>query len=117
MLQAGLDAVSLQAKLFRGFSDSSRLAILLSLRDGPRSVGDIVTATGLSQSNTSNHLACLRECALVKAEQDGRFVRYSISHPEVITLLRTTEKLLGRVADEIYECANQGEPRRARRAE
>lgn len=117
MLQAGLDAVSLQAKLFRGFSDSSRLAILQSLREGPRSVGEIVTATGLSQSNTSNHLACLRECALVKAVQDGRFVRYSISHPEVITLLRTAEKLLGRVADEIYDCANHGEPRRLRRAE
>lgn len=117
MLQAGVDAVSLQAKLFRGFSDRSRLAILLTLRDGPRTVGEIVTATGLSQSNASNHLACLRDCALVKAEQDGRFVRYAISHPEVVALLRTAEKLLGRVADEIYECANHGEPRRARRAQ
>lgn len=116
MLQANAQAIELHAKLFRGFSDASRVAILHALRDGPRTVGDIVSLTGLSQSNASNHLACLRDCALVKADQDGRYVRYSISHPEVITLLKTAEKLLVRVADEIYDCANYCEPKRPKHA-
>ena len=116
MLRASEETVELHAKLFRGFSDPSRLHILHVLQEGPRTVGEIVTRTGLSQSNTSNHLACLRECALVKAQQEGRFVRYSISHPEVLTLLKTAEKLLVRVADEIYDCANYGEPRRSKHA-
>ena len=38
----------LQARLFRGFADPSRLAILEALRDGPHTVGDIVAATGLT---------------------------------------------------------------------
>lgn len=106
MLQAGLDQTALQAKLFRGFSDPSRLALLLQLRGGPKTVGELVTATGLSQPNASNHLACLRECALVRAEQYGRFVRYELSNPRIGKLLAISQELLGAVAREIYECAN-----------
>ncbi len=58
-------SVDLQAKLFRGFADPSRLSVLVALREGPLTVGEIVEATGLSQSNASNHLGCLRDCGLV----------------------------------------------------
>lgn len=75
--------VDLQAKLLRGFSDPSRLSILEVLRVGPTSVSEIVTATGLSQPNASNHLRCLTECGLVVGEQEGRFVRYRLSDPRV----------------------------------
>src|SRR5271163_3444159 len=51
--------LTLQAKLFRGLSDYSRLSILQALRAGPLTVGEIVAATGLSQPNASNHLRCL----------------------------------------------------------
>ncbi|MGD2158330.1 MAG: metalloregulator ArsR/SmtB family transcription factor, partial [Anaerolineales bacterium] len=76
-----IDAVTkeqtIKAKLFRGFSDPSRLKILEVLRSGSLTVGEIVEKTGLSQPNTSNHLSCLRDCGLVLAEQNGRFVTYS----------------------------------------
>jgi len=58
------EGVQLQAKLFRGFGDPARLNILQALRNGPMTVTEIVDATGMSQSNTSNHLRCLRECGL-----------------------------------------------------
>jgi DNA-binding transcriptional ArsR family regulator len=54
--------LTLQAKLFRGLSDYSRLSILPVLRAGPQTVGEIVAATGLSQPNASNHLRCLSDC-------------------------------------------------------
>lgn len=117
MLSAARTSVGLQAKLFRGFGDASRLALLHALRDGPRTVTELVAATGLSQSNASNHLACLRDCALVRAEPKGRQVRYSISNPEVHALLRTAEKMLERVASDISDCANYGAPRGGRRGE
>lgn len=97
-------AIGLKAKLFRGFADSSRLAILDALRSGPLTVGDIVDATGLSQSNVSNHLACLRDCGLVSGEQQGRYVRYQLSDPRVAALLRTADELLADVARGVYEC-------------
>ena len=97
-------AISLNAKLFRGFADSSRLAILDALRSDPLTVGDIVAVTGLSQSNVSNHLACLRDCSLVSGEQQGRYVRYQLSDPRVAALLGTDDELLADVASRIYAC-------------
>lgn len=97
-------ALALQAKLFRGFADPSRLAILQALRNGARSVGDIVQATGLSQPNVSNHLSCLRDCGLVIASPQGRFVYYELSDRRVEQLLRLADELLADVAKGVYEC-------------
>ena len=97
-------AVGLKAKLFRGFSDPSRLAILDALRIGPLTVTEVVEATGLSQSNASNHLACLWDCGLVEREQQGRYVRYRLSDDRVATLLGLADELLADVAKGVYEC-------------
>ena len=87
MLTQVPQATALKAKLFRGFSDMSRLSILEALRDGPRTVGAIVEKTGLSQSNVSNHLRCLADCDLVISTPQGRYTLYQLSDPRVGTLL------------------------------
>lgn len=97
-------SIEIQAKLFRGFSDASRLSILDALRPGPLTVGEIVQTTRLTQSNVSNHLACLRDCGLVTANQEGRFVRYALSDERVNQLLTLADELLADVAKGIYEC-------------
>ncbi|WP_345935781.1 MULTISPECIES: ArsR/SmtB family transcription factor [Tistrella] len=101
-----IEAYGLQAKLFRGLSDESRLAILEALRDGPLPVGRIVEVTGLSQSNTSNHLRCLSECGLVSAEQQGRFVYYRLADARIEALLQLADDLLAEVGRRIYACTN-----------
>lgn len=107
---ANPQAVDLQAKLFRGFSDPSRLAILESLRAGPLTVGEIVRMTGLTQSNVSNHLGCLRDCGLVTARQEGRYVFYGLSDGRVDQLLRLADELLADVAKGVYECTRYTMP-------
>ncbi len=106
LLTPSTQRIELEAKLFRGFSDSSRLAILRALRDGPRTVGEIVERTGLSQPNTSNHLACLRDCGLVTTEQVGRFVSYALSDKRIAHLLRLADEILAEVAKGVYECVH-----------
>ena len=101
----------LQAKLFRGFGDPSRLGILDALRNGPLTVGEIVEATGLSQPNVSNHLGCLRDCGLVVAEQEGRYVTYHLSDDRVGEVLALAESLLADVARGVYECTRYNIPR------
>jgi DNA-binding transcriptional ArsR family regulator len=96
--------LALKAKLFRGFADRSRLSILETLRDGPRSVGEIAAATALSQPNVSNHLSCLLDCGLVAREQQGRFVYYHLSDPRVGRLLGLGDEVLADVARGVYEC-------------
>ena len=106
---ADLDDIqaSLQrAKLFRGLADPSRLAILQSLREGPLSVGQIVTATGLSQPNVSNHLRCLSECGLSVGEQRGRFVNYRLSDPRIARLLALVDELMAGAAHGVEDCQN-----------
>ena len=99
LLLANPKSIDIQAKLFRGFSDPSRLSILHALHYGALTVGEIVEATELTQSNVSNHLACLRDCGLVTAEQQGRFVYYRLSDERVGQLL-----MLADVAKGVYEC-------------
>lgn len=106
------DKTLLTAKLFRGFADPSRLAILQALRAGALTVGEIVEATGLSQPNVSNHLACLRDCGLVMTESNGRFVHYALSDARVERLLRLADELLAEVARGVYECVNYVSPAR-----
>ncbi len=104
LLIANPKSIEIQAKLFRGFSDPSRLSILDALQNGALTVGDIVEATSLTQSNVSNHLACLRNCGLVAAEQQGRFVYYELSDKRVGRLLLLADELLADVAKGVYEC-------------
>ena len=103
-LVANPKSIEIQAKLFRGFSDPSRLSILDALRDGAVTVNEIVEATGLSQPNVSNHLGCLRDCGLVVSEQQGRFVYYELSDKRVGKLLMLADELLADVAKGVYEC-------------
>ena len=111
LITAEKTELTLKAKLFRGFSDPSRLGILEVLRDGPLTVGEIVVATGLSQSNASNHLGCMRDCGLVVAEQSGRYVTYQISDDRVGDILALAESLLADVARGVYECTRYNRPR------
>jgi ArsR family transcriptional regulator, cadmium/lead-responsive transcriptional repressor len=97
-------SLALKAKLFRGFSDPSRLAILEALRGGAKSVSEIVEITGLTQSNVSNHLACLLDCGLVVREQRGRFAIYELADRRVETLLAGADKILSDVAKGVYVC-------------
>lgn len=96
--------LAVKAKLFRGFGDPSRLGILDVLRQGPLTVSEIVEATGLTQSNVSNHLGCLRDCGLVAAEQQGRYVTYQLSDDRVGELISVAEALVADVAQGVYQC-------------
>ena len=104
LITSTTSSIDLQAKLFRGFADPSRLGILDALRNGPLTVSEIVEATSLSQPNVSNHLGCLRDCGLVTAEQQGRFVTYHLSDDRVGELIALAESLLADVARGVYEC-------------
>lgn len=104
LMTTNAQALRHKAKLFNGLADLSRLAILETLRDGPMSVGEVVVTTGLSQSNVSNHLACLYDCGLVTREQRGRYVYYHLSDDRVGSLLRLADGLLADAAQGFYDC-------------
>ena len=97
-------STAVKAKLFRGFSDLSRLSLLEALRDGPLTVTALIERTGLTQSNVSNHLACLRDCGLVIATRQQRYTLYQLSDKRVSTLLGLADTLLAETARGVDTC-------------
>lgn len=96
-------SVAVRARFFHGLADPSRLAILESLREGERTAGEIAQDAGLSASNASRHLACLRDCGLVDSRQDWRFVYYRLA-AGVELVLATADGFIAQVADRVAAC-------------
>lgn len=79
------------AESMRMFGSASRLRLLWALIDGPLSVEQLTSTTGLSQSAASHQLRLLRQARLVKARRDGRRVYYELHDhhlPELLAALR-----------------------------
>ena len=103
--------VELLAKLFRGFGDRTRLAILKSLSDSPKIASQIVEELGLPQSTVSTHLGCLRDCNLVVTTKKGRKVTYSLSSELIKDIIDLAEKVLKTTYQSIWACVNYNEER------
>jgi DNA-binding transcriptional ArsR family regulator len=67
------------ARLGRALADPTRCRILIALLDGVSYPGQLAATLGLTRSNVSNHLSCLRGCGLVVATYEGRQVHYSLA--------------------------------------
>ena len=75
------------ARLGRAMADPTRAQILLALIDGPGYPAALARDLGLTRSNVSNHLACLRGCGIVVAAVEGRQTRYEIADPHLTRAL------------------------------
>lgn len=103
------ERLKIKAKMFRGFADPTRLAILECLKEGEKTVTEIVKETKQSQSNISNHLNCLLECGLVKNKRDGKNIFYRITNSKIKALLEDSDNILDEIYRQIYECVRYGE--------
>lgn len=76
------------ARLGRALADPTRCRILVRLLDGANYPGRLAEQLGLSRSNVSNHLSCLRGCGLVVATYEGRQVHYALADEHLAHALR-----------------------------
>ena len=95
------------ARLFHGLSDPTRLAILLAMLEGERRVTDLVAAVGGSESNVSNHVACLRECGLVvEWPAERRPVVCPLARPGLVEEVVARDSLRAAAGREVGGCPN-----------
>lgn len=73
----------LQAEICKTLAEPKRLMILHELRDGERSVGQLVSALEVPQANVSQHLAILRERGIVTTRREGTTIHYSLASPKI----------------------------------
>jgi|GEM_PF-1188346 len=65
-------------KIFRVFSDRTRLKIFLMLLDSDLCVGELMTVLQIEQSLISHQLKIMRQVGLVEGRKSGRWVFYRI---------------------------------------
>lgn len=70
--------VDLAAEVFALLADPTRIRIILALRGGELSVGELAQRVGKSPTAASQHLAKLRWGRIVRARQNGTKVFYSL---------------------------------------
>ena len=80
------EALEQVAERFRVLGEPMRLRLLDGLRNGERSVGDLVERTGATQANVSKHLALLHVAGLVSRRRVGTTVYYTLTDPSVFQL-------------------------------
>lgn len=85
------DDLEQSAEVLRVLGHSVRLALLSSLVDGERSVGEIEARTGLRQPALSQQLGILRNAGLVTTRREAKQIFYQIDQDRV----RRVRTLLG----------------------
>lgn len=71
----------------KALANAHRLMILCELHKGEHCVSALQQAVGLSQSSLSQHLARLRQDALVKTRRDARTIYYSLADDRVAQVI------------------------------
>jgi ArsR family transcriptional regulator len=66
-------------RMFRAFSDPTRLRILHLLAGGELCVGDLVTVLNVPQPTASRHLAYLRKAGLISAKKKSYWTFYALA--------------------------------------
>lgn len=75
------------AELMRSLSHPQRLLVLCALVDGEMSVAELRQELGIEQVPMSQQLMRLRADGLVEARREGTTVFYSITRPQVLTVI------------------------------
>jgi len=76
----------LVAGCFQALSDPTRLNLLRELKNGPKTVQELVARFEWTQPNISRHLSILAAAGLVKKSKSGAHVAYRIANPKVFRL-------------------------------
>lgn len=92
--------------IFSMLADATRVRILLALREGETSVGDLAQRMGKPVPAVSQHLAKLRLSAMVASRQEGNRVYYRLINDHASRL----------VADAIHQAEHAASPQPAHHA-
>ncbi|MDM7923358.1 MAG: metalloregulator ArsR/SmtB family transcription factor [Pyrinomonadaceae bacterium] len=79
-------AIEMIADRFRVLSESIRLRLVNELRDGEMSVSELTAKLQASQPNVSKHLKLLTDSGILRREQRGNTVLYSIADDSIFKL-------------------------------
>ena len=80
-------------RCLKALAHPTRLEILCVLRDGEKSVYELQTLLGCTQSNISQHLGVMRERNVLQARKDANQVYYGVKYDELFCLLDVLQEM------------------------
>ena len=89
-----MPAVEDEARFLRCIGEPTRLGILKLLAEGERCVGELASVLNKEQSLISHHLRALKECNIVKDEQEAQKVYYKLTDARLARLILDSEALM-----------------------
>jgi ArsR family transcriptional regulator len=84
----------LQAEVCKTIASPKRLEIISALKEGEKSVTELVEILGVPKANVSQHLAMMRHKGILKARRKGVNIYYSISNPKVVEACSLMKEVL-----------------------
>lgn len=75
----------MQADLCKIMSSPKRIEIINALKEGEKSVLELVNILGTPKANVSQHLSIMRLKGILRSRRSGVNVFYSIANPKVVT--------------------------------
>lgn len=101
MAEANQVIYAMQANLCKALSNPVRLMIIDMLKNGEKTVTDLVRELNRSQSNLSQHLGVLRDRRIVKSRREGANVFYSLATPKIAEACTLVREILKEQVREI----------------
>jgi len=74
----------LQSEVCKTLASAKRLEIINALKEGEKTVGELVNILGVPKANVSQHLAVMRHKGILKSRREGVNIYYCIANPKVI---------------------------------
>lgn len=84
----------LQADVCKTMANPVRMEIIYALKEGEKTVTELVEEAGLTKSNISQHLSVLKGSEMVHARREGQNIYYSIANPKIIEACRLMREVL-----------------------
>jgi ArsR family transcriptional regulator len=83
-----------KAEFFKTLGHPARIRVLEVLREGERSVNELIPEVGIEPTHLSQQLAILRRANLVRSRKVGSSVIYSVTEPRIFELLEVAKSIL-----------------------
>jgi len=74
----------LQSEVCKTLASPKRLEILNALKEGEKTVSELVEILGVPKANVSQHLAVMRHKGILDSRREGVNIYYRVSNPKVI---------------------------------
>lgn len=84
----------IQSEFCKVFTHPKRLQIMHLIGQREMAVMDLVEATGLRQSNVSQHLSILRTNRIIKERREGNKVYYTLANPRILEACNLIREIL-----------------------